>query len=238
MFFGSAYLNYWLFLLPALILGLIAQARVRSAFNKYSRIMIRSGRTGEQIAREMLDRNGLYDVNIELRNGWLSDHYDPRAKTLRLSQAVYSGRTIAAAGIAAHECGHALQDSKQYLPLKIRSLMVPSVQIGSWLGPVLFGIGLFFDYMSRNSTFGLQIASIGLLLFAATAVFSIITLPVEFNATRRAKTWLKSSGLMVSGELEGVDRVLNAAAMTYVAAAIQAIMQVLYYATLLSRRRR
>ena len=185
----------------------------------------------------MLDNNGLRDVSIEQTRGTLTDHYDPTHKVLRLSNAVYNGRTIAAAGIAAHEAGHALQHGKGYLPLHLRTFMVPSVRIGSWLGPILFSVGLMMEYFITNSDFGFQIAILGLILFAATALFAIVTLPVEFNASARAKRWLASSNLLTSNESQGVSTILNAAALTYVAAATQAIMQILYYASILFRRR-
>jgi Zn-dependent membrane protease YugP len=153
---------------------------------------------------------------------------------LRLSRDVYHGNSLAAAGIAAHEAGHALQHQENYGPLKIRTFMVPSVQIGSWLGPIIFIVGLLM-----SSTIGTQIAWFGLLLFGATALFAIVTLPVEFDASRRAKAWLSDSGIIYRGEeMKGVSSVLDAAALTYVAAAIQAVSTILYYAFLLMGRRR
>lgn len=224
---------YLLFSLPALLLGLWAQFKVKSAFNKYSRVRTYLGLTGAEIARRILDQNGLRDVRVEETHGFLSDHYDPRARTLRLSPDVFRSNSVAAAGIAAHEAGHALQHSEGYAPLNLRSAMVPTVQIGSWLGPVIFMVGLIM-----SSAAGTTIAWVGLGLFAATAVFALITLPVEFDASRRAKAWLATSGVVYQQELQGVDRVLDAAALTYVAAAIQAISTVLYYAFLLTGRSR
>ncbi len=230
---------YLLFSLPALLLGFWAQAKVRSAYNKYSRIRIYNNLSGAEIARRMLDANDLTEVRVEQTNGFLSDHYDPRNKVLRLSPAVYQGNSLAAAGIAAHEAGHALQDQKDYLPLQIRSVMVPTVQIGSRLGPIIFMAGLFLDYLSGSSTsFGFQISLFGLVLFAATALFAFVTLPVEFNATKRAKQWLTTNGVVYQQEMEGINSVLDAAALTYVAAAIQALSTLLYYAYLLIGRRR
>jgi uncharacterized protein len=231
--FGSGYLTYLLFSLPALLLGLWAQAKVKGAFNKYSKVRTYANFTGAQVARYILDNNGLHNIQIEPTNGMLSDHYDPRQKVLRLSPEVYNTPSVAAAGIAAHEAGHALQDAESYTPLAFRTMMVPTVQIGSWLGPIIFMVGLFFA-----GTTGTYIAWAGLLLFAATAVFSLITLPVELDATRRAKAWLSTSGVIHTGEMEGVNKVLDAAAWTYVAAAIQAITTVLYYGFLLTGRRR
>jgi uncharacterized protein len=235
MFFPSlgGYGLYFLFSLPALILGLWAQAKVRSAFQKFSRVRIYSGLTGTQVARRYLDSNGLNNVQIEQTNGFLSDHYDPRSKVLRLSPDVYQGNSVAAAGVAAHEAGHAMQDAQDYFPLRFRSAMVPTVQIGSWVGPIIFMIGLFMA-----GTFGTKIAWFGLALFALTAVFTILTLPVELDATHRAKAWLSTSGVIYNEESKGINSVLDAAALTYVAAAIQAITTILYYVFLLSGRRR
>ena len=219
--------------LPALLLGLWAQAKVRSAFNKYSRIRNYSGMTGEQVARRMLTSGGADDVRIEMTGGMLSDHYDPGKRVLRLSRDIYSSPSLAAAGVAAHEAGHALQHQQGYFMLFVRTAMVPTVQIGSWLGPIIFMIGLFM-----TSTFGTTLSWIGLGLFALTAMFALVTLPVEFNATNRAKAWLSESGVIHSQEMKGINSVLDAAALTYVAAATQAITTILYYAFMLLGRRR
>ena len=223
---------FFLFALPPLILGMWAQARVRGAFNKYSNVRTATGVTGAQAARKLLDDAGLRSVAVERVNGFLSDHYDPRGKVLRLSSDVYDGPTIAAVGVAAHESGHAIQDRDSYAALRLRSALVPTVQFGSWLGPIIFMVGLFM-----SSTFGNSVAWIGLLIFGLTALFAVVTLPVEFNATKRAKQLLVSEGILAPQEMQGVNRVLDAAALTYVAAALQAIMQVLYYASILLRRR-
>ncbi len=231
--FGGGYILYLLFSLPALLLGLWAQAKVKGAFNKYSQKRTYGNFSGAQVARYMLDQAGLQNVKIEEVGGTLSDHYDPRQKVLRLSHNVFGNPSIAAAGIAAHEAGHAIQHAESYAPLNLRNLMVPTVQIGSWLGPIIFMIGLFLAGQT-----GTTIAWIGLLLFGATAVFALVTLPVELDASRRAKAWLTTSGVIYTGEMEGVNKVLDAAAWTYVAAAIQAISTILYYVFLLSGRRR
>lgn len=231
--FFSGYGLYLLFSLPALILGLWAQMKVSSAFNKYSRVRNLNNLTGYQIARRMLDNLGLYNVEIEETRGMLSDHYDPVKKVLRLSPQVYRTPSLAAAGIATHEAGHALQDHEGYAFLRVRNFMVPSVQIGSWLGPIIFVIGLFMA-----GTIGTQIAWFGVGLFALSALFALITLPVELDATRRAKAWLVNTGAVYQEEMKGINRVLDAAALTYVAAAIQAISTILYYVFLLSGRRR
>jgi uncharacterized protein len=231
--FGYGYGLYILFSLPALLLGLWAQFKVQGAFNKYSKVRTYVGLTGAEVARRILDTNGLNNVQVEETGGMLSDHYDPGKRVLRLSSEVYRSNSVAANGIAAHEAGHALQHQEGYAMLNLRSALVPTVQIGSWLGPIIFMVGLFL-----SSTLGTQIAVIGLILFGATAVFSLITLPVEFDASRRAKTVLSTSGMIYNQEMDGVNAVLDAAALTYVAAAIQAISTVLYYAFLLFGRSR
>ncbi len=220
---------YFVFALPALILGMWAQFKVKSAFQKYSQIRTTVGLTGAEVARRMLDMSGLYDVQVEMTNGFLSDHYDPTSHKLRLSPDVYRGNTLAAAGVAAHEAGHALQQQDAYLPMQIRSAIVPTVQIGSWLGPIIFIVGLLLNFT--------QLAWIGVILFGATALFAIVTLPVEFNASNRAKAWLADSGVLYQGEMQGINAVLDAAALTYVAAAVQAVSTLLYYVFLLSGSR-
>lgn len=230
VFFNPLYL---LFSLPALLLGLWAQARVHSAFGKYSRVRVASGMTGAQAARKILDDNGLQNVMIERVSGNLSDHYDPRSKTLRLSDAVYGTPSIAAVGVAAHESGHALQDKSHYAPLALRSALVPTVQIGSWLGPIIFIAGLFM-----SNVLGDTLAWVGVFVFGLTALFAIVTLPVEFDASGRAKKLLVSTGIASQQEMKGVNGVLDAAALTYVAAALQGIMTMLYYVSILMGRRR
>ncbi len=226
----------WLILaLPGLLLGLWAQARVRSAFGQYGRVANSRGMTGAQAARAMLDYYGLQDVRIEETNGFLSDHYDPRSRTLRLSPDVGRSPAISAVGVAAHEAGHALQHAKGYAPLALRSALVPATQFGSFLGPLLFMGGLLLQAFAH---FGFNLAVIGLLLFALTAVFSIITLPVEFDASKRAKRELVAMNILGQQEMVGVNKTLDAAALTYVAAAIAAIGQVLYYSLILFGRRR
>jgi uncharacterized protein len=229
--YGS-YFTYLMFSLPALLLGLWAQAKVKSAFAKYSKVANYTGLTGAQVARRMLDSNGLQNVQVEQVSGLLSDHYDPGSKILRLSQNVYGVPSIAAAGVAAHESGHALQDAEHYFPLQIRSAIVPAVQIGSWVGPIIFMLGLIL-----STPIGEKIAIAGLLLFALTAVFAIITLPVELDATRRAKATLESSGFIGMEQMVGINSVLDAAALTYVAAAAQAVSILMYDIFLLMRRR-
>lgn len=230
--YGS-YFTYLMFSLPALLLGLWAQAKVKSAFAKYSNVQNYTGLTGAQVARRMLDSNGLQSVQIEEVSGMLSDHYDPGSKTLRLSSSVYGTPSIAAAGVAAHESGHAIQDAEHYFPLQIHSTIVPAVQIGSWLGPIIFMVGLIL-----STPIGEKIAIAGLVLFGVTAVFALITLPVELDATRRAKATLESSGFIGMEQMVGINSVLDAAALTYVAAAAQAVSTLLYDVFLLMRRNR
>lgn len=226
--------TYFLFALPALLLAFYAQAKVRSAFQKYSQVPNRIGMTGYQAAQSLLSAAGLSHVDVEGTRGGgsLSDHYDPRGDVLRLSPDVANRASVAAIGIVAHEIGHAMQDQEQYLPLKVRSGLVPAVNIGSWLGPIIFFVG----WMFAPST---QLAWIGVLLFGLSALFAIVTLPVELNASRRAMQMLTTSGLIVSAEeKEGVSSVLNAAAWTYVAAVAQALSTLLYYVFLLTGNRR
>lgn len=232
MYFGG-YGLYLLISLPALLLGFWAQAKVRSAFAKYSRVRLANGLSGAQVARRILEASGLYDVSIEAGRGLMSDHYDPRSKTLRLSQDVYQGNSVAAAGIAAHEAGHAIQDLKGFVPLQLRTTMVPTVQIGSWLGPIIFFVGLLM-----RATLGTTLAWVGLGLFGLTTLFALVTLPVELDASRRAKRLLVAQGIVFQQELKGASSVLDAAALTYVAGAVQAVSTMLYYVFLLTGGRR
>lgn len=227
--FLGGYGLYLLFSLPALLLGFWAQIKVQSSIKKYSQVPNMSGMRGADVARRILDYYGLREVRIEQSHGFLSDHYDPMSRTLRLSAEVGGGNSVAAAGIAAHEAGHAIQHAQGYLPLQIRSAIVPVVQIGSWLGPIIFLAGLLF--------LGTTVAWVGLGLFAAMAAFTIVTLPVELDASRRAKAILADSGMVYATNMNGVNSVLNAAALTYVAAAVQAVSTLMYYAFLLMGRR-
>ena len=223
---------YFVFALPPLILGLWAQFKVKSAFKKYSQVPTQTGINGADAARRILQRGGLGSVTVEATHGMLSDHYDPRHKALRLSEEVYSLASIASVGVAAHEAGHALQDKSGYMPLQLRSVMVPAVTIGSNIGPYLFMAGMFLA-----GTIGTTLAWAGIILFGTAALFALVTLPVEFDASRRAKELLVSQGIVSVAEMEGVNAVLNAAALTYVAAAAQAIMQLVYFLTVMNNRR-
>jgi Zn-dependent membrane protease YugP len=223
---------YLILSIPPLLLGLWAQMRVKSAFAQYSRVRTANGITGAQAARRILDSNGLQTVMVEQTGGTLSDHYDPGHKVLRLSGDVYQTPSLAAVGVAAHEAGHALQDQQHYGPLRLRSGLVPAVQFGSWLGPIIFMVGLFM-----SGAFGDTVALLGVLLFGLTAVFALVTLPVEFDASKRAKQQLVTAGILSPQELAGVNKVLDAAALTYVAAAVQAVTTMIYYLMILGRRR-
>lgn len=228
MFFNPL---FWLFALPGLLLGLYAQARIKSNFATYSQVRTPGNLTGAQIARALLDSQGLQEITIEPTAGALTDHYDPGSKVLRLSQAVYHTPSVAAAGVAAHETGHALQDATGYLPLKMRSAIVPAVQFGSNLAPWLFLAGFLLGI--------LELAWLGVILFGLSTLFTLVTLPVELDASNRAKQLLVSQGILGSAEeTEGVKKVLGAAAWTYVAAAVSSVGNLLYYIFLLSGSRR
>ena len=220
--------TYWL-LIPGLILALYAQIRVSSAFHKWQQEMSCTGLTGAQIARQILDANGAGDVRIEPVAGSLTDHYDPRDGVLRLSSEVYGSRSIAALGAAAHEAGHAIQDAQAYAPLRIRSMLVPLANIGSNAAVPLFLLGLIFSWQ--------PLVKIGILCFSLAVLFYLVTLPVEFNASRRAVGVL-SSGYLPENEVRGVKAVLSAAALTYVAAALQALLQLLRLILIAGRRDR
>ena len=225
------------FIIPALVLGFIAQAAVKSKFNKYARVRTMRGLTGAQVARQILDTNGLYDVAVEETRGFLSDHYDPRSRTLRLSPEVARTPSISAVGVAAHETGHALQHAKGYIPLQLRSFMVPAVQIGSWLGPLVIISGILLEALLRASTLGFAIAWFGVGLYALVALFSLVTLPVELDASARAKRLLYQYSIVDKQELAGVSSVLNAAAWTYIVAAIAALLQLARWVFILTGRR-
>lgn len=217
------------FLIPGVLLTLWAQLRVNSAYSKYSRVYSRCGLTGADVAERMLRAEGVYDVNIEIVDGKLSDHYDPSSRTLRLSREVANSASLSSLGVAAHEAGHALQHRDAYGPLILRSAVVPTVNIGSNLSWPLVVLGMAFRWD--------VLIDIGVLLFSLTVLFTLITLPVEFNASRRAVAALESGGFMTRDELTGAKKVLGAAALTYVAAALTAVLQLLRLLTIAGRRR-
>lgn len=224
------YFWYWdlILLIPAFLLSLYAQYKVRSTYNRYSQISSSRGLTGAQAARMVLDSAGLTNVGIEVAGGTLSDHYDPRTRVVTLSPGVGQSDSLAALGVAAHEAGHAIQHSEGYAPFRLRSTIVPVANLGSNLGIILFFVGLVFfrDGLLMN---------IGIVLFAAAVLFTVVTLPVEFNASRRAMAQLENRSILVGDELIGARKVLSAAALTYVAAALMAILQLLRL-ILISRR--
>jgi len=228
---------YFMFILPALALSLWASFRTRSAFNKYSQVRTMRGLTGAQAAKAMLDRAGIYDVQVVPTHGTLTDHYNPTNKTLALSEGVYASSSVAAVGVAAHEAGHAIQHAEGYKPMWIRSMLVPTANIGSTLGYLVMMFGLFLVY--ARSAIGPEVVLFGAGLFSLVLAFQIVTLPVEFDASARAKRLVVENGIVLAQEREGIDRVLNAAALTYVAAVISTLMTLLYYllrASAMSRR--
>jgi uncharacterized protein len=225
--------NYLMYMLPALIVTMVASMFVKAAYNKWSKVPARSGLTGAQAAQRLINNGGLYGVQIQGVAGKMTDHYDTRTKVLSLSGGVGNSNSVAALAIAAHELGHAMQDAEEYFPLKLRAALVPAVNIGSNLGWFLIMIGLFL----RIS----ELAWLGVIAFAAGAVFAIATLPVEFDASSRAKRLLADTGI-IAGEEEqrGVNTVLTAASLTYVAALVSAILQLFYFSGLaggIGRRR-
>jgi Zn-dependent membrane protease YugP len=221
LFFDPMYL---IFMIPAIILMMITQGYVSSAYKKWSKVMGRSRLTGSQAAQRLISAGGL-NVDVDAIRGNLTDNYDPRRKTLHLSQGVYDSPSVAALAIAAHELGHAMQDRDGYFPLRLRAAMVPAVNIGSYLGWILIFIGLILQQTN--------LAWLGVLVFSGGALFALATLPVELNASARAKALLTTSGLIVGeDERRGVNKVLNAAALTYVAGLVTAVMQLLYFVSL------
>ena len=224
---------YWdwtmILVIPGLLLGLWAQMRVSSAFRKYSAVHARSGMSAEDVARSMLNQAGCGNVSIRTVSGNLTDHYDPRNNTLRLSDGVYGSSSVAAIGIAAHECGHAMQQHEGYAPLVLRSALVPVVNLGSNLYFPIFLLGLLFSWE--------PLIYVGIACFALTLVFSLVTLPVEFNASGRALRVLEQQGYLSSEEMDGARAVLNAAAMTYVAAAISSLLQLVRLLVIARNRR-
>ncbi|NEZ46010.1 zinc metallopeptidase [Clostridium niameyense] len=208
-----------LILIPALLISVWAQFKVSSSFDKYSRMSTMNGYTGAQVARMLLDSKGLYNVPVELIGGKLTDHYDPTRRVMRLSKEVYYGKSVASIGVAAHETGHAIQHLESYSPLMIRNSIVPVVNFSSSASWILFFIGILFQVPS--------LTRFGIVLFTAVVLFQLITLPVEFNASSRALMLLKNQGILYENEVNGAKKVLQAAAMTYVAAAMTAISQLL-----------
>ena len=221
---------YWMILVPAMLIALLAQLNVSATFNRYSRVASRRGLTGAQAAEAVLRAHGVYDVRIERVAGRLSDHYDPRSNVIRLSDGVYGSTSVASLGVAAHEAGHAVQYAQGYGPIKLRTAIIPVCNIGSQLSILLIVLGLIFYF---PALFG-----VGVILFAVAVVGQVVTLPVEFNASRRAMASLRDTGLLEQEELRGARKVLTAAAMTYVAALRVSIAQLLRFLLAFGGRRR
>ncbi len=226
MFIDTGYIIY---VLPALILAMWAQGRVSSTYSKYGNVVSMRGITGAEVARRILQFNGVTDVTIERVSGHLTDHFDPRTKVIRLSDSVYNSTSVAALGVAAHETGHALQYNQGYIPIKLRNSVLPVANIGSYAAFPLVLFGLLFQN-------GIMI-DIGIILFSAVVAFQLVTLPVEFNASKRALNVLDNQGILEGEELTGAKKVLSAAAMTYVASAAVAIANLLRLLSLTNRRR-
>ncbi len=233
MLFGFFYFDWTiLIVLPAMIFAIFAQVKVQSTFHQYSRVPNRRGLTGNEAARQLLDASGLYDVGIQQVRGELTDHYNPKDRTLYLSESVYNAKSAAAVGVACHEAGHAIQHAQNYAPLSLRMAIIPTCSIGSKLAFPLFLIGLLF-----NSNVGDAFLLAGILCFSLATVFQLITLPVEFNASRRALEGIREHHILYDDELTGAKKVLSAAAMTYVAALATALLSLLRILVIASRSR-
>lgn len=222
----------YILVLIGVIICALASARVNAVFDRYSRVRNHQALTGREAAEQILHASGIYDVTVQRISGKLTDHYDPRNKVLRLSDSTYSSTSVAAIGVAAHECGHAIQHQNAYLPLKIRGALVPIVNFGSTISWPLILVGLFLN--GRSAVF---LINLGILLFSTALVFQIVTLPVEFNASRRAVGILQNTGMLQNDEVRGVRKVLKAAALTYVAGAVSTILQFLRLLLITSSRR-
>ena len=228
-FFGID-ITYIIFIIPALLFGIWAQISVQSAFSKYSRVPSARGYTGAEVAKLLLEQNGIYDVTIRHISGSLTDNFNPREKTLNLSDDVYNSTSVAAIGVAAHETGHAIQHAVGYRPIKWREAIIPVTQLGSWAYFPIILLGIVFSSQT--------LVNVGILLFATIALFQLVTLPVEFNASNRAIATLENNGILYGNEITGAKAVLRAAALTYVAAALQAVLQLLRLVLLAGSRRR
>jgi Zn-dependent membrane protease YugP len=225
MFFYNS--SYLMIMLPAMVLMMIAQGYVSSTYRKWSRIANRTKITGAQAAQRLISAGGLHNVQLEGTRGQLTDHYDPRHKVLRLSEGVYNSPSVAAVAIAAHELGHAMQDQDGYFPLRLRSAIIPAVNIGSYLGWILIIIGMLIGMT--------ELAWLGVVVFSGGAIFALATLPVELNASARAKRLLVETGIIYGeDEQKGVNRVLNAAALTYIAGLVTALLQLFYFASMVT----
>lgn len=231
MYFLYYDFTYFLFMIPCLILSIYCSAKVNSTFSKYSKIANKRGITGAQAAHQVLSANGVTGVRIEQVSGHLSDHFDPRTNTIRLSESVYNSTSVAAVGVAAHEAGHAVQHAQGYMPNKIRSAIVPIANIGSKLSWILILIGFLLPVQYNF------VVTLGIIFFSLSVLFTLVTLPVEFNASNRALSTIQSTNLLYDDEYTGAKKTLSAAAMTYVAAAATAVAQLLRLVLLANRRR-
>lgn len=227
-YYGFDY-TYLVFVLPALLIALVAQIKVKTTFHKYAKVMNARGLSGAEVAAKILSSNGVLDVAVQRVSGNLTDHFDPTARVIRLSQSVYDSHSVAAVGVAAHEAGHALQYAEDYFPIRLRAAIIPVTKVGSALSWPLIILGLVFS-------FGILV-NIGIILFSVVTLFQLVTLPVEFNASRRALNILHQQGILAPEELGGARKVLTAAAMTYVAALLVSVMQLLRLIALFSNRR-
>lgn len=228
---GMGWMYYWdptyYLVLIGVIITMIASAKVKSTFNKYSRVRSFSGLTGAEAAQRMLYQAGITDVTIRPVSGKLTDHYDPGSKTVNLSDEVYHSASVAAVGVACHECGHAIQHDRAYLPLQLRSMLVPVANFGSTLSWPMILLGILFGGFSARSNIGYLLIQAGILFFSFAVLFQIVTLPVEFNASHRALQMIKTTGMLTEEESKYTRKVLTAAALTYVAGAASAILQLL-----------
>ena len=231
MYFWGYDLTYFIFMIPCLILSLYCSAKVNSTFNKYSKVANRRGLTGAQAAYQVLTANGVTGVTIEHVSGNLTDHFDPRTNTIRLSDSVYNSTSVAAVGVAAHEAGHAVQHAQDYFPNKLRSAIVPVANIGSKLSWILILIGFLLPVQYNF------VITLGIVFFSLSVLFTLVTLPVEFDASKRALATIQSNNMLYDEEYTGAKKTLSAAAMTYVAAAATAIAQLLRLILLANRRR-
>lgn len=229
MFYGFD-IYYFILIIPALLFGLWAQSQVNANFQKFSRVGTMRGMTGAQAAEYILQQNGIYDVQIRHVSGHLSDNFNPRNKTINLSDSVYNSTSIAAIGVAAHEAGHAVQHAVNYAPIRIREMIIPVTQIGSWLYLPIIMVGFLFSSQA--------LVNVGILLFSTLAIFQLVTLPVEFDASGRAIKTLESSGILYGEEITGAKKVLKAAALTYVAALVSSLAQLLRLILIFGGRRR
>lgn len=241
------YFSYLLWMIPAIIISMIAQAKVSSAYNKNSKIQNARGITGADAARHVLMSNNVTGVNIAPVSGRMTDHFDPRNNTIYLSEGVYNATTVAAVGIAAHEAGHAVQHAEGYMPNKLRSVLVPITNFGSRIGWILILIGLIcsgyysYSYYADTNSFAYELGGtlmiLGVILYSTSLLFTLVTLPVEFDASKRALSTIKGTNLLSGDQYKGAKETLSAAAMTYVAAALTALLQLLRVITMIRRRR-